>query len=102
MKISHIPTPETDAAWKDPQRTRDGTGFRSDVQSIDIALSVAEKSKDLERRLTVAREALKRCDPGEHDYPIPSDPYDGAAFCEISVGDIRAIREALTLTAPKP
>ena len=92
MNMNEIPTPETDAAWKDPQRTRDGTGFRSDVQSIDIALSVAEKSKDLERRLTLAREALKRL--------IENSPCPNAGTF-YQVARDRA-KESLTITAPKP
>ena len=85
MNLNEIPTPETDAAWKDPQRTRDGTGFRSDVPSIDIALSVAEKSKDLERRLAVARDALER-----------------ATIWSTENAILLVSKQALTLTAPKP
>lgn len=57
--------------------------------------------ENIERRLAEARaqrdmlaKVLHRCDPGE-DYEISEDAHEGKAFCELSVGDMRAIREAL-------
>ena len=101
MNINEIPTPETDAAWKDPQRTRDGTGFRSDVPSIDIALSVAEKSKDLERRLAIANRFIgdladQKLSGEMDDWMKDAADYSGAY--ESIVTEART----LTPTAPKP
>ena len=38
--------------------------------------------------------ALERCDPGS-EYVIEDHMHDGGIFCELSVGDIRAIRLAI-------
>lgn len=39
-------------------------------------------------------EALERCDPGP-EWEIPDRAHDGRVFCELSVGDMKAIRAAI-------
>ena len=80
--LAHIPTPETDTEWN-----------RADLRKYgELALAMREKANDLERRLTVAREALKLVSNNKQDY----GPFWHG-------GEIQQkITEALTLTAPKP
>ena len=49
MNLDQIPTPETDAEWNSPDVC---------TQFPELAYAMREKSKDLERRLTIARETL--------------------------------------------
>ena len=50
MNIDQIPTPETDAEWNSPDVC---------TQFPELAYAMRKKSKDLERRLALAREALE-------------------------------------------
>ena len=73
--LSHIPTPETDALW-----------------NTDEGPSILEFARDLERRLTVAREALEIVSKNRQPY----GPFWYG-------GEIQTkVREALTITTPKP
>ena len=89
MSIDKIPTPETDAEWNSPDVC---------TQFPELAYAMREKSKDLERRLTIAREELEKCLGWTHralELEISSSM--SAAQCV----DIKSAREALDLTAPK-
>ena len=82
--MNKIPTPETDALYN-PENGWTG------VVPIDHA-------RDLERRLTIAREALEKCLGWTHralELEISSSM--SAAQCV----DIKSARETLALTAPK-
>ena len=83
-EMNKIPTPETDALYN-PENGWTG------VVPIDHA-------RDLERRLTIAREALEKCLGWTHralELEISSSM--SAAQCV----DIKSARETLALTAPK-
>ena len=81
--MNHIPTPETDAC------------FRKESHSF---LETLSEMQDLERRLTVAREALKSAS-SEFQYFIDRGaPLSVHASCD---NGIIAIAEALELTKPK-
>ena len=77
MNIDEIPTPETDAEWNSPDVC---------TQFPELAYAMREKSKDLERRLTIARESLKKL--------------DNRLMRDAQRKQI--IEETLALTAPKP
>ena len=82
--MNHIPTPETDS-WI-------GHG----IGGLEVV--PASKAKDLERRLTIAREALKSAS-SEFQYFIDlGAPLSVHASCD---NGIIAIAEALELTKPK-
>jgi hypothetical protein len=81
--MNEIPTPETDEAWKTVSRTPDGM-YDSRVPIKEYAYAMSNHAKDLERRLTVAREALI----------VVANHSSSTRLLRIS-------REALTATAPK-
>ena len=88
MNINEIPTPETDAF------------FRQDALKNLDKYPAAAFARDLERRLAIARDALQAAiDCGM----VPaSSASDGGGNChskQVRVAD--QIREALTQTAPK-
>ena len=83
-----IPTPESDDCYNKCVLTP-GPGN---------GLVMRLKMRDLERRLTVARELLASLDP----YPDEEiEPARYGVYCEMTTTEIIAIRETLTLTAPK-
>lgn len=56
-----------------------------------------EEAEKIARLIAAAPDmlaALERCDPGL-DWEIPERAHNGTIFCEITVGDIRAIRAAI-------
>lgn len=79
MNIDEIPTPETDAAYN--KRL-----FENDKSH---RIRVGQTMESLERRLTIAREALQ------------ASADAGGSFCDL-ISAQRKAEEALTLTAPKP
>lgn len=90
MNTNEIPTPEMDGLEINVPDTR--------VNAIMALNAVIGKGKDLERRLTVAREALEKCLGWTHralELEISSSM--SAAQCV----DIKSAREALDLTEPK-
>ena len=89
MNMNEIPTPESDVVWSEYLKSNYCT---KDVEKL------RKLHCDLERRLTIAREALEKCLGWTHralELEISSSM--SAAQCV----DIKSAREALDLTAPK-
>ena len=78
MNFEHIPTPETEAV------NAQGKGYATRFYTMKT------HARDLERRLTVAREALAKV----------VKAWDYAEW--LNENDFEAFRETLTQTAPKP
>lgn len=85
--LSHIQTPRTDAAAKNLLGRAVGDIVKGSV------------ARQLERELAVCRAALCRIDCWPNEEIPEGNP--GRAFCEISLGDIRKVREALKLSSTK-
>lgn len=78
-----------------------GGGYRPCANAERLAI---ERAAEIARLQAVNAElvaALNRCDPGP-EWTIPEYCADGAYFCEISVGDIKAIRQALANATKEP
>ena len=86
MDLHEYPTPLTDGS----ERSESISGYVE-----------ADFARNLEQRLAVCRETLKSLDPGP-EYELDDSKYEGVAFCEIPMADVRRLRETLTLTAPQP
>ena len=85
MKLNEIPTPETDAT-DDRQTERSGGA---------AYLNMRHQSRDLERRLTIAREALEIARVGMSCVGVPN-----AAEREVLNNAFDHVCEALKQTAP--
>lgn len=87
-EMNKIPTPETTFRYEADKYTG---GFSAYENMRDNAI-------DLERRLAACRELLASLDP----YPDEEiEPARYGVYCEMTTTEIIAIRETLTLTAPK-
>ena len=90
--MSERPTPMCNRA----QFHRDNGHARehSIVVSVEFARDLERQIAERGAQLEVAKTAMERLDPYP-DEEIGENVHDGAVYCEISVGDMRAIRQAL-------
>ena len=87
-EMTEIPTPESDNCYHECVLS----------PSPGNGLIMRSKMRDLERRLAACRELLASLDP----YPDEEiEPARYGVYCEMTTTEIIAIRETLTLTAPK-
>lgn len=100
MSASDTPTPLIERL----RALRDDCYCGGLVDEHATMYDAVERIESLEDQLTAAKlgaegmaEAIRRVDPGQEFY-ADGDPYPwaGAAVCEISYGDLIALREALT------
>ena len=93
-------TPRTDASLVNM------SGAGMNIETLFVQADFARKLERELTKVTAQRDGLadimRAIDPMPNE-PLDSSSWQGAAYCEISIGEMRAIREALaTVKGHKP